>query len=290
MFPRALTTVATATSSRRNNVALEEFLPKCSICFTTFSSTSPRDDYAPIQSSKCSHTFCRSCILGSHRVQRHRSHRLACLVCRADGAFYMTNLHVNLELVRVMDALAAVPMPVAVPRPLATMAKGTLADMVQGVTLKQYQGTLHPLAEHGHFFETVQREIEISPYYPSLQRDISWRLKALLLLEGKHPGIIPSITRSGTVMTMTHLRHELRIVWKTGQCPAREKALHSLFNASAFVEALFLEPGAKEKLEKWGLTPPERRWGSRRPRHCAASSGDSTSDSSSSSNDSLFHM
>ena len=135
MFPRTLTTLATTTSSRSNNVALEEFLPKCSICFTTFSSTTPRDDYAPIQSSKCSHTFCRSCILGSHRVQRHRSHRLACLVCRADGAFYMTNLHVNLELVRVMDAFAAVPMPVAVPRPLVTMAKATLADMVKGVTM-----------------------------------------------------------------------------------------------------------------------------------------------------------
>lgn len=202
----------------------------------------------------------------------------------------MTNLHVNLELVRVMDALAAVPIPIAVPRTRVTIVKVTLADMVKGVTLKKYQGALHPLEEYGHVFETIQRELEISPYYPSLQRDISWRLKALLLLEGKHPGIIASITRSGTVMTTTQLRHELRIVWKTGQCPARDKTLHTLFNASAFVEALYVEPGAKEKLKKWGLTPPERRWGSRRPRHCAVSSGESTGDSSISSNDSLFAM
>jgi len=235
-------------------------LPECCICSTTFASSNPHDEHAPIQSSKCSHSFCRSCVLNSHLGSAQRRRRISCLVCRAEKAFHVQDLHVNLELMHLMENMRLLQCPAPVLSRIKKKRIPTMSELVHGLTMgRTYHGTLHPLPESGHLFHTVQREVEISFHYPSLQRDISWRLKVMLWIDKHiHGGIIPSIVLRA--QDLVRLRRDLRVAWKAG-CPLPESALHGVYNASAFVEAFLLEPGAKDKLAKWDLEPPERRWG-----------------------------
>jgi RING-type zinc-finger len=275
------TTMVLSTSCTppiKNGTLFDDVLPKCTICWTTYSFTCLRDEHAPVQSSKCSHSFCRSCVVSSHAAllnrpprRSRRSRRIACMVCRAEHAFNAMDLHVNFELVSMMEALnhvvvvaAAAAADGALLRPILVEPVGKkLADLVHGVTKRRYNdGKLHPLPDCGHLFETVKRELEVSPKYPSLQADISWRLKAILVIDEKHPGIISSIlgAAGNSSVTLKYLRREMRLVWKVGQSSSRESTLHIVYNVTAFVVAFISEPGAKELLERWDLEPPERRW------------------------------
>lgn len=203
-----------------------------------------------------------------------QSRRMACMVCRAENAFNVTDLHVNFELVSMMEAWNRLVVatdaaaPEALLRPTHVEPKSKqLADLVKGVAKRRYNGKLHPLpGKKGHLFETVKRELEISPKYPSLQADISWRLKAILVIDENHPGIISSISGDGnnSSVTLKYLRREMRLVWKVGQYPSRDSTLQIVYNVTAFVDAFISEPGAKALLDRWDLEPPERRWRRRR--------------------------
>lgn len=84
---------------------LDDILPICLVCSNTFSS-SPQDAHAPIQSTKCGHTFCRSCILYCHAMEvqnRARVKTVPCMMCRAKGAFVAEQLHVNQSLIDAIE-------------------------------------------------------------------------------------------------------------------------------------------------------------------------------------------
>jgi RING-type zinc-finger len=85
------TTVVPEMSGKRtrddessNNFLIKALVPTCLVCASVFSHH-PLHKHAPVQSSECGHTFCRSCVLDCHASEvqsRSGIKTVPCLVCR----------------------------------------------------------------------------------------------------------------------------------------------------------------------------------------------------------------